>query len=201
MTKEEFLDKLKKGLSGLPEPDIQERLTFFGEMIDDKIEDGMDEETAIYEIGDIDEIISHIIAEFPITKLVKEKIKPKKNLSVWEITFLVLGSPIWLSLLITAFAVAFSAYVSLWVVIISLWSVFASLIGVALGSIIASIVFIAFIDNFLTGIAVFASSLVCIGLSIFVFFGCKEITKGFLWLTKKLLFTIKNLIFKKEAVQ
>ena len=37
MNKEEFLNELKKGLSGIPENDRNERVTFYSEMIDDRI--------------------------------------------------------------------------------------------------------------------------------------------------------------------
>ena len=73
-------------------------------------------------------------------KLIKEK-TPKRRLGVWEIVLLVLGSPIWLSLLIAAFAVILSLYISLWAVIISFWAVFGSFIGCALGSIVSAFVF------------------------------------------------------------
>ena len=75
MNKQEFLLELSKGLSGLPMEDIEERIVFYGEMIDDRMEDGLSEEDSVREIGNVDEIISQIIAETPITKLVKEKIK------------------------------------------------------------------------------------------------------------------------------
>ena len=56
-----------------------------------------------------------------MSKLIKEK-TPKRRLGVWEIVLLVLGSPIWISLLIAAFAVILSLYISLWAVIISFFA-------------------------------------------------------------------------------
>lgn len=44
MTKREFTVRLGSMLSGLPKRDIDERISFYCEMIDDKIEDGMSEE-------------------------------------------------------------------------------------------------------------------------------------------------------------
>ena len=44
MKKQTFLDMLKKRLSGLPKQEIAERLTFYNEMIDDRMEEGMSEE-------------------------------------------------------------------------------------------------------------------------------------------------------------
>ena len=197
MNKQEFLAQLRKGLSCLPKDDIDERLTFYSEMIDDRMEDGIPEETAVREIGTIDELVSQIIADIPLGKLVKEKITPKKKLRAWEIVLLVLGSPIWLSLLIAAFAVILSVYVALWSVIIVLWAVFASFVACGLAGIAAGVYFAAG-GNGLTGIAMIGAGIVCAGLSVFMFFGSKAATKGILNLTKKLAIWIKNCFIKKE---
>ncbi len=197
MNKREFLEELKKGLSGLPREDIDERMAFYSEMIDDRMEDGIPEETAVSEIGDVDEITSQIVADIPLAKLVKEKITPKKKLKAWEIVLLVLGSPIWLPLLIAALAVALSLYVVLWSVIIVLWSVFASVAAGGLGWIAAGVYF-AVSAGALTGIAMMGAGIACAGLLIFIFFGCKAATKGILILTKKFAAWIKNCFIKKE---
>lgn len=196
MNKQEFLARLRNGLCGLPQEDIEERVTFYSEMIDDCMEEGFLEAEAVEQIGPVDAIISQIVAEVPLTKLVKEKITPKKKLGVWEIILLVLGSPIWLSLLIAVFAVVLAIYVSLWSVIVSLWAVFASLISCSLGGIAAGIGF-AFGGNGLIGIAMMGAGMVCAGLSVFTFFGCKAATKGILLTTKKFALWIKNRFVKK----
>lgn len=123
MSKQEFLAQLRKGLSGLPQDDIEERLTFYSEMIEDRIEEGLSEEEAISAAGSIDEIVAQVVADIPLAKIARERIKAKRRLKAWEIVLLALGSPIWLSLGIAAVAVILSLYVSLWSVIISLWAV------------------------------------------------------------------------------
>lgn len=197
MNKQEFLEQLRKGLSGLPEDDIGERLTFYREMIDDRMEDGIPEEEAVGEIGSIDELISQIISDIPLTKLVKEKITPKKNLKVWEIVLLALGSPIWLSLLIAAASVVLAIYAVLLAIIIGWWAIQIALCACAVGGIAAGIVFVCGGNGF-TGIAVSGAGIVCAGLSIFTFFGCRAATKGILILTKKFAIRIKNCLIKKE---
>lgn len=199
MSKQEFLAQLCKGLSCLPQDDIDERLTFYSEMIDDRMEEGLSEEEAVCEIGNVDKIISQIIADIPLTKLVKEKIKPKRSLRMWEIILLAVGSPVWLPLLIAAFAVFFSVYIVLWSVIISLWAVEGALWCCALGDVVAGFGS-AFSGNALTGVALIGAGIVCAGLSIFLFYGCKAATKGTLLLTKKIALGIKNCFIKKEEV-
>lgn len=195
MSKQEFLTQLRKGLSKLPQADIEELLTFYNEMIDDREEEGLSEEEAVLSVGTVDEIVAQAIAETPLAKIAKERIKPKRRLNWGEIVLLALGSPIWLSLGIAAFVVILSLYFSLWSVIISLWAVFASLIACAFGGIFAGIIFMCY-SNIFSGIAILSAGLVCAGISIFLFFACKYATKGIFVLTKKIILGIK-----KEAVQ
>ena len=105
MNKEQFITELKDGLSGLPQNDIDERVLFYTEMIDDRMEEGMSEEEAISGIGSVEEIVSQIISEVPLTKIVKKRITPDRALRTWEIVLIVLGSPLWLSLLLAALGV------------------------------------------------------------------------------------------------
>ena len=120
MNKQEFLIRLREGLSGFPQDDMEERLIFYSEMIDDRKEEGLSEEEAIREIGSVDSIISQIIEDIPLKKLVKEKIKGPKRWKPWEIVLLALGSPIWFSLIIVILAVLLSFYIAVWSVMIFL---------------------------------------------------------------------------------
>lgn len=197
MTKIEFLSRLRELLSGLSETDIEERLAFYAEAIDDRVEDGFSEDEAVAEMDNPNEIAMQIIKDTPITKIVKEKLARRK-LNTFEIILLIIGSPVWLSVLIALFAVVLSLYISLWAVIISFWSVFVSFVGSAFGAIIGGTMF-ALADNTFSGIALIAAGLVLAGLSIFAFYGCKGVTKGMAFLTKKIAFNVKNRIAKKEV--
>ena len=110
MRKLEFLNVLKRKLKGLPSEDVAERLDFYSEMIDDRVEDGYTEEEAVSKIGNVDDIAEQIIKETPLIKIAKERIKNNRKIKSWEIVLLVLGSPIWFSLGIALFAVIFSLY-------------------------------------------------------------------------------------------
>lgn len=200
MSKQEFLAELRKGLSGLPQEDINERLTFYSEMIDDRIEEGLAEEDAVREIGSISEIVSQTITDVPLTKIVKERAGSMRTLRIWEIILLALGSPIWLSLLIAAFTVILAAYIVMWSVIISLWAIETSLAVCSLGGVVAAAVF-AFQGNTPVGIAMLGAGVFGAGLAIFMFFGCREATHGILLLTKKMAFSIKSLFVGKENIK
>ena len=196
MNKSEFLAKLCEALSLIPEKDSQDRISFYSEMIDDRIEEGLSEEEAVSDVGSIDEIVSQILASHNATT--NDKTEPKRKLRIWAIIFLVLGSPIWISLLISAAAVAFSLYMALWSAIISFWAAEVSLFAVAFGTILPGTVFL-FSENVASGVAIIGAGIVCAGLSIFFFFACKALTKGTVSLTKKIALRIKKFFTKKEA--
>ena len=197
MKKQDFVAELRRKLAGLPKQDIEERINFYSEMIDDRMEDGISEDDAVSEIGSVDDIASQIIADIPFTKIAKERIKPKRKLKAWEIVLLAVGSPIWLSLGIAVVAIIFSLYVVLWSVIVSLWAVFASLIASAVGCVLTGIAF-AIVGNGGAGGVSVSFGIVCAGLAIFCFFGCKAATKGVIVLTKKIAIGIKKCFVRKE---
>ena len=200
MLKQEFLAGLRDALSGLPQRDMDERLTFYSEMIDDRMEEGLSEAEAVAAVGSVDEIFAQVVADIPFTTIVKEKIRPKRRMTTLEIVLLVLGAPLWLSLGIAAFAVILSLYIALWAVVISLWAVFGSLVGCAFGGIVAAIVFV-FSGKGTTAVAMLGTACLLAGLSIFAFFGCKAATKGTVLLAKNTLLGIKNSFIRKETAQ
>ena len=138
MRKQEFLTNLEERLSGLPSKEVKERLSFYSEMIDDRVDEGVSEEEAVSALGSLDGITSQIIAEMPLNKMVKHKMDPLRRIKAWEIILLALGSPIWRSLLIALFSLVLAFYVTLWSLGISLWAVFASLVACAFGGVVGA---------------------------------------------------------------
>ena len=197
MSKQEFLDALREGLTGLPKEDIEERISFYGEIIDDRIEEGATEEEAVLAIGSVEAVIEQIIAQTPLTRIAKETIKPKRRLRAWEIVLLAVGSPLWLSLAAVAFVLLVTLYAVLWSVIAVLWSVFGALIACGAGGAAAGGIFFAG-GHAMTGLAVIGACLVCAGLGIFLFFGCRAATKGTAWLTGRIALGVKRCFMKKE---
>lgn len=196
MSKITFLENLKKGLEGLPDKEISERISFYSEMIDDRIEDGLSEHDAILSLGPVNEIILEILKDYPLTKLVKEKIKPKRRLKTWEIILLIVGSPIWASILLALVLCFLAIYIYVWSIIISLWALFTSIIGSSFGLFLFGIITLG-LGNVHTGIISIALSLILAGVSILFFYGCIYATKGLILLTKKILIGIKKIFLKK----
>jgi uncharacterized membrane protein len=159
------------------------------------MEEGLSEAEAVAGVGSVEEIVPQIIAEIPLQKLVREKVKPKRSLRVWEIVLLVLGSPIWLSLLIAAAAVLFSIYVVLWSLILALFAVELSFIAGALGGAAVGIVYLAQ-GKTAQGFALLGAGLGLAGLSVFLFFGCIAAVRSTARLSKKIALWIKSLFIK-----
>ena len=206
MNKQEFIKKLKAMLTDLPENEISERIDFYSEMIDDRIEDGLTEEQAIKDIGTVEDVAKQIIDEIPLFKIIKHKLKKskakntttKRKRTWWEITLIAVGSPIWLSILISFFAIILSLYVSLWAVIISLFAVDLSLLLSGL-AIIPGVLFI-FTESLSIGLLIIAGGIMCMGLSILFFYVCKYTAKFGIFITKKIPRLIKGLFIRKEQI-
>ena len=198
MNKQEFLWRLMDGLSGLPMEDIDRSLDYYSEMIDDRMEDGLSEEEAVAALGPVGEICSQILAETPLSRLVKEAVRPKRKLRVWEIVLLVLGSPVWVPLIGAALIVVVTVYLSIWAVLLSLYA--ADLAGAVTG--LAGVVTLfrmLSIGQIAEGILFLGGGMVCIGLAILLFFGFNQLTKGLVWVTKRCLLALKGCFVRKEA--
>jgi uncharacterized membrane protein len=196
MNKEQFLNTLREKLSSLSAEDLAERLAFYREAIDDRLEDGLTEEEAVAQLGSVDEITVRIIGDIPSAVTAKEK----HRVNPWVVVLLVLGSPLWISLLLTAFSVVISVYATVWSGVITLWAVDVSIVSIAVASLAGSI--LLFVKgNIAGGFAAVACLLFCAGLSILGFYGCLYITKGTAWLTGKSILWIVGLFKRKERAQ
>lgn len=198
MTKIHFLMSLQEQLTGLPRDEVEQRLNFYSEIIEDRMEDGLSEAQAVAVLGSIEEIVAQIIEQTPLVKIAKEKMRPKRRLKPWEIVLLALGSPLWLPLLVAVGAVVLAVYAAAWSVIISLWAAFGALIAGSLTGLVAGIA-LACLGHIPAGMTMLAAGMVCAGFSILMFHGCKAATKGILILTKKSAAWLKNRWIKKEA--
>jgi len=197
MNKEGFINELKTRLNGLPKEDLDERISFYEEMISDRVEDGMSEEEAVSEIGPIDSVVDQIMSEIPLTRLVKQKVRPKQKMKTWQIVLLAVGSVVWVPLLIAFAAVAFALYIVLWALVISLYAVTLTFAACAISSIPMAFIFGK--DGNVPGVLFsIAAGLVLAGLAIFLFFACIGVTKGVIRLTGKLMLKLKTSFVGKE---
>lgn len=120
-------------------------------------------------------------------------VKPR-SVKALPLTLIILGSPIWASLIISAVAIIISLYAVLWSLVVAAWSVFAAFVGCGFGFSLGGVI-LAVTGNAVSGVALIGGGIFLLGLSIFTFFGSTAATKGAAWLSKLPFVLIK--IFKK----
>lgn len=197
MNKQEFVSKLQSRLKNMPSKIINDQISFYLEMIEDKKEEGLSEQEAIQQLGSIDDITNEIVNNISLFDIAKDKIKPKRKVKVLDIIFVVLTSPIWLSLFIAFLAVILAIYISMWAIVISFYAIFISLSACTLASLMLSIYYLCS-TNYASGLVFLSTSFVLLGLSILSFYGCKYLTKCLIKLAKITNLKIKKLFIKKE---
>ncbi len=196
MRKNEFLEKLRGELAGVPTEELEERLDFISEIIDDKVEEGMNEDDAVGEIGTVGETARRIMSEIPFATLIKEKAKRKKAKISFEknktavIILLILGSPIWLSLLIALAAVVLSVVIVLCSLVITLYCIDVSFAASTLACGVLCGIYAASANA--VGITVCVGCvLFFFGSTVLLFFASKAATEGVIKLIKNTVFNIK----------
>ena len=199
MNKQEFLLALRGALADLPEADIKASLDYYAEIIDDQMEEGISEADAVASLGSVVSVAEQILLDMPLPKLVKARVKPKRRLRAWEIVLIAVGSPVWFPILLALIVVVLAVYVVLWSLVVSIYAVDVALAACLLGGIGGGVgLFIA--GNPFSALFLLGAGLVCGGLSIFLFFGCKAATKGTVLLTRKMLIGVKKCFVRKESV-
>jgi DUF4097 and DUF4098 domain-containing protein YvlB len=63
MNREQFLKELRRLLRALPEDELEQILTYYREMIEDKVESGQTEEEAVGDLGDLRELARKILED------------------------------------------------------------------------------------------------------------------------------------------
>lgn len=123
MTKEEYLSHLRYSLLALGISNVDGRIEYYEEMIDDRIEDGMTEEEAVASMESIDEIIEASRLERPVSVLVKEKVKKSHDrakdngLSALWLALVIIGFPLWFPVLLTVAILALTVFIVFWVIV------------------------------------------------------------------------------------
>lgn len=193
MTKQEFLTELRRNLNGLPQEEIEDRMNFYEEMINDRMDEGKTEEQAVADIGTTDEAVRTIASQTKMSTLVKERMKARTSLKGWEVLLIVLGFPIWFTILIVVLSIAFTLYMMTWMLVIVTYAVEGGLLAGVGGGLVA------FICSLLDGtpdLIVGGGAIACIGGACLVALLCILATKVTLKLNKNIFLGIKSKIIK-----
>ena len=196
MNKEEFLAAIAQRHRGLPREDIEASLAYYREMIDERVEDGMSEDEAVAAMGTPQEAAARILEETPLPKLVKARLKPPRTLQVWEIVLLVLGSPVWLPLVLVLFVLILILYLVMWILVLTLYVLEFSfgLSGVA--AVIGSSVTIL-AGHAVAGIFAAGAGLIMAGLALLLFPACVKISAWVLAMGRLALRGLKRSFIRK----
>ncbi len=200
MTKIEFLALLEQSLGSLPPKEIEKTLAYYGESIDDRVEDGMDEAEAVAALGNMSDVVKNAMLTQSLPSLAKVKIHESRsnasNKTIW-IVLAILGFPIWFSLLLAVGAVVFAMYITAWSLIVSLFAVLLSL-AVAGGAGLIAGVAILFFDSFPGGLCAIGTALCSGALAVLLFRPVLAITKALIKFTAFLLRKIKGLFITTQ---
>ena len=203
MTKQEYLSAIRGKIRKMPADDIDKFMDYYSEMIDDRMEDGLSEDeadVALDAVADMDapdDVVDQILADMPLTKLVKEKIKPSHRLKAWEIILLILGSPIWAPLLLTAIVLIITMAVVILALLLSFYAIVLSMAVAGIGGLLGVIPFFI-TQNVPAALFMLGAAFAGIGLAILFVVAVKPVTIGIFKLYKASINGIKRMFVKER---
>lgn len=202
MKKDEFLNSLERLLRSLKREERNRFLSYYAEMIEDYMEDGCEEEDAVQRIGSPGEIAQEILSD--------REAQPARPTPTWMkigvIVLLILGSPLWGSLVLAAFCCALaaviavmSAYVVIWCIPVVFGACSVSSLVLAVVSTVGSVI-IMFRDT-ATGMVQMGSGILSAGVFLVTALFTWELGKRFVGVTKKFSRWLAGLFQKKRGVR
>lgn len=184
MTKQEFLAAIRARTAGLRPEDRERSLDYYAEMIDDRMEENLSEEEAVEAMGSVEDAVAQILSENPLPGKEIPQPPPRKERHAGVILLLILGAPLWLTLVLAAAIILLSLYIVIWSVVISLYAAMISLAAGALGGILGGFILLL-TGQFVQAVLFFGESLFCTGAAILSFFGVNQVARGVIWLCKQ----------------
>ena len=200
MSRDAFIGELRHRMAGLPKEAVDRTVEYYSELIADSMEDGLSEEEAVARLGSLDEIVSSVVKETPLTQIVETRLQEskKKGGSGWVILLLILGAPVWLPVLIAVLAVLFALFIALWAVVVALWAAVLAVIVTGLAAVGVGI-FELIRLHVPQGLVLLGGGLVCLGLCALLYLLMKLITVGTVKLCKWIWTGIKSLFVGKKG--
>lgn len=189
MNKKQFLAALKRKLRKMSREEIERTLSYYEEIIADKIDGGMTERNAVASLGDLDTIAATIRGE----EAVKDaKVRTHASLAPWVILLLVLGFPLWIGLAGGALGIFIGFLAVMFALFVSFVAIMAALLA---GGVVelAKAVFLIGTGGWQTLISLGAGILL-VGVGILLTLAVKPVAQG-LWKVVKLPFVGLKRIF------
>lgn len=190
MIKEEFIRELDLSLKNELIQNRETYLSYYSEIIEDYLEDGYTEEEAVNKLDEIPSIVKTIQQEIGNT----ENKTINKNPII--ILLLIIGAPLWGSILLSVLLLLFSSLIILWCAPFSLGML--SFAGLLTGAVsLMGLTFNTGIYYIVTqlGVGIFA-----LGLGLFLLLGTVYITKYVGSLSKKIIDVLSNVFSWKGRI-
>lgn len=175
MNKQEYLGKLREALACLPEDEIEGSTAFYAEMIDDRMADGMAEDEAVAQLDDPKAAARAIIADLPPVPRAAARTKRKSRALYW--TLVILGSPLWLTLLLAGAVVVLAGVIVVWSLIFALWALAAGLLVGGPAGVVMCVWGLAWGQPAYAAVEL-GAGLVCLGLGLFCLHGVMAASKA-----------------------
>lgn len=199
MLRNEYLDTLRTRLNENEIPNIDGMIEFYGEMIDDRMEDGMNEEEAVAAMEDIDHIVAQAKLDRPLPALMLDKVKESHKKAdksskggLW-IALAIIGFPVWFPLVITFLSVVFTLYISLWAIVISIYAVEFALGISAVACFLGGFAVVFGLIPLASALALWGAGILLAGLTLLLWKPIIAATKGMIDMIKWLFRKIKGI--------
>ena len=193
VNKAKFTKELERNLKILDSEERHRFITYYEEIIEDYIESGLSEEEAIIKIGTPGSIAGEILGGQDAVVVTK----PSSGRKALNIVLLILGFPLWGSLLLALILCILSAYIVIWCVPFTTGAVAISFFAASLISAVGSP--FVFADVPATGIFQLGFGIASMGVSILTALLTIFLAEKFVKITK--IFTLKlRSVFGRKAV-
>ncbi|MEG1482013.1 DUF1700 domain-containing protein [Clostridium sp.] len=194
MNKSDFINTLRELLYPISKVERDKFIAYYEEIIEDYKEGGLTEQEVVGKIGSPQSIANHILSEQDTVDIRM----PSFNSKILNIILLILGFPLWGSLLLAAILVILSVYIVIWCAPFITGVSSISLLIVSLFSIIGSPFMIA--DTLAVGTVQLGLGISLVGIAILFAFATIFLSKKIIFITKYINFQIAK-VFRKKAVK
>lgn len=137
MTKDEYLSELRAGLAAFSKDEVDRAVSFYEEMVDDRVEAGVSEEEAVGSLEPPAEAAARIISEMPAVPRAAARLRSPKTPRSWFVAFIVaavIGSPVWIPLTLGVIMAVIGCSIGLFGLLVAVWAIAASmLLGAPIG--------------------------------------------------------------------
>jgi len=188
MKKDEFLSLLSDALSPLEKMERLRTVQYYRESIEDRMEEGTDEEAAVAGMEPVQTIAERVIED------ARERGALKKERHPVPAVLNVLGFPLWFPLLAALGAAAVAVYAAVWSVVVSLFAVVASLGLAGVAGVAAMAVFVGV--HLWSAIFLLGAGFICAALGIALFFPVLALSKWLIEITNR---TVSGLWNKRKV--